>query len=386
MEALYRFKQKHAKVLMTLLIFLVIPTAAGLAFGYEMGYNKIQLIPTVVADYDHSEFSRTLVEYIGDSEVFQIAAYAQTDAEAEKMVAQGSAMAAVIIPEGLSANMLAGKAPKVEVLYDGTMMTVASSAKAAMSEILMTVKAGYMKNIYEGKQSEVAFQAMNQVQPIDATYRTLFNPAKNYRNFLLPGMLSALMQVGFAIVGLSGSLERRRQMGRSLVRDMGSSMLHIAGLGTLGAVSLGLCLGIQYQFFAMPFRGSMKAAVLLTWLFAASMTAFGYLVGQVISERVFATQLTCVLVIPTSILGGYTFPLMAMPQPLQELGKIFPLTYYGDGIRRLCLADIGFEYFEPSFRALFAILVGELLLLGLALLVRRGVQSVRRPALEVNGK
>lgn len=383
MEALYRFKEKHAKLLMMALIFLIIPTVAGLAFGYEMGYDKIQRIPTVVVDYDHSAFSQSLVEYIGDSEVFSIGTYADTSLEAETLVAEGKAMTAVIIPQGLSADMLAGKAPKIEVLYDGTMMTVASSAKAAMSEILMTVKAGYMKNIYEGKLSTVSSQALNQVQPIDAAYRTLFNPAKNYRNFLLPGMLSALMQVGFAIVGLSRSMEKRGQMGRNPLVDMGSSIFSIGALGTLGAVSLGICLGLQYWLFAMPFRGSAAAAVVLTWLFAVSMTGFGYLVGQIVPERVFATQLTCVLVIPTSILGGYTFPLMAMPEPLQQLGKIFPLSYYGDGIRRLCLAELDFHYFLPDFSALLKIIGAELMVLAVIVLLRRCVKGTEGPVGEV---
>lgn len=368
MDALYRFKQKHAKLLMTLLIFIVIPTAAGFAFGYEMGYNKIQLIPTVIADYDNSEFSRTLAEYIGDSEVFTIAAYAASDEEAENMIADGRAMTAVIIPQGLSADMLSGAAPKIEVLYDGTMMTVASSAKAAMSEILMTVKAGYMKNIYEGKLNNVESQAMNQIMPIDATYRTLFNPAKNYRNFLLPGMLSALMQVGFAIMGLAKSMEARGSMGNSVLKDLCFSVARIVGWGFLGAVSLVLCLGIQYRFFSMPYEGSLAAGMVFTFLFATAMTAFGYLMGQIIPDKVFATQLTCVLVLPTSILGGYTFPLMAMPPLLQQLGKVFPLSYYGDGIRRLCLAQIGFDYFVPDFIALLKIIGGQLAVLAVVLI------------------
>lgn len=384
MEVLYRFKQRHAKLLMTLLIFMVIPAVAGLAFGYEMGYDKIQRIPTVIADYDNSEFSRTLVDYIGDSEVFVISAYARTSEEAERMIAEGTVMTAVILPQGLSADMLSGEAPKVEVLYDGTMMTVASSAKAAMSEILMTVKSGYMKNIYEGKLSVVTSQAMNQIQPIDATYRTLFNPAKNYRNFLLPGMLSALMQVGFAIVGLSKSMEARDSMGESTARDLAVSLAKIGGWGFLGTVSLILCLGIQYLFFSMPYRGSLAAGLVLTYLFATAMTAFGYLIGQLVSDRVFATQLTCVLVIPTSILGGYTFPLMAMPQPLQELGKIFPLSYYGDGIRKLCLAEIDFHYFIPDFTALLKIIALQIAILAVVLWVTKWKKRAPGAALEVN--
>lgn len=348
---------------MTLLIFIIIPIAAGVAFGYEMGYNKIQWIPTVVADYDNTEFSRTLIDYIDESDIFQVTAQVNTDQELTDRIASGKALAGLIIPPGFSADMQAGRGPKVEVLYDGTMMTVASSAKAAMSEILMTAKAGFMKNIYEGKLSAVESQAMNQIQPVDATYRTLFNPAKNYRNFLLPGMLAAIMQVGFAIIGLSRSMEGHF----GFVESLGK----ILGWGTLGALSLILCLGVQYVFFNMPYRGSVSAGLLLTLLFSLAMTTFGYIIGQMIPDRVFATQLTCVLVLPTSILGGYTFPLMAMPRFFQALGTVFPMTYYGESIRKLSLAHIGFPYFIPDLKALLLIFGGQLLILAAVTFVWR---------------
>lgn len=354
-QKLYEFKLQHSKVLMTILIFLIIPTVVGVALGYEMGYNRIERIPITVADYDNSDFSRSLVEYVADNDIFIVAEYASSNKQVEESISHGKTLAALIIPENFYADMQSGKGPKVEVLYDGTQMSVASSAKAAMSEILVTVKAGYMKQIYQGKLSAVESDAMKQIQPIGATYRTLFNPAKNYRNFLLPGMLAALMQVGFGIIGLERAKEERCGFFRSTAK--------ILGWGLASAVSLVICLGIQWAFFALPYRGSLSAGALMTVFFAVSMTGFGFVMGRIIPDKVFATQLTCVLILPTSILGGYTFPVMAMPEPLQKLSVIWPLTYYGDGIRSLCMKDIGLSYFMPALTAMGVIIAAELAVL-----------------------
>lgn len=354
-QRLYQFKLRHSKVIMTVLMFLVIPTIVGLAFGYEMGYNRIEQIPVIIADYDNSDFSRNLVEYVAGNDTFVVKEYASSTQQVEDSISHGNTLAALIIPQNFYADMLAGNAPKVEVLYDGTQMSVASSAKAAMSEILMTVKAGYMKNIYQGKLSVVESDSLKQVQPIGASYRTLFNPAKNYRNFLLPGMLASLMQVGFGIVGLTKAREERS----GFVKSSGKILFW----GLMGAVSMGICISIQCAFFSLPYRGSFWAGVLMTYLFSTSMTGFGYVMGRIIPDRVFATQLTCVLILPTSILGGYTFPVMAMPEILQQISVIWPLTYYGDGIRSLCMKPIGLSYFIPDLTALAAIIAAELLVL-----------------------
>lgn len=359
----YRFKLKHSKGLMNILIFLIIPTITGLALGYEMGYNRIEYIPTVIADYDNSEFSRNLVEYVAESETFKVTDYAVTNQQVEDSINTGKTMAALIIPENFYADLMAGKGPKVEVLYDATQMTVAASAKSAMSEILMTVKAGYMKNIYEGKLSIVERQSLKQIQPINATYRTLFNPARNYRNFLLPGMLAALVQVGFGIVGLSRSMEEKCGFIKSVFKIIIWSLA--------GAVSLAICIGIQCLFFDLPYRGSLIAGAVLTILFSTTMTGFGFIIGRIIPDRVFATQATCVLILPTSILGGYTFPVMAMPAPLQKLSVLWPLTYYGDAIRSLCMKEIDLTYFVSDIITFYIMIGIELLVLAFIILVRR---------------
>jgi len=362
-DRLYQFKLRHTKLIMNLLIFLIIPTVTGVALGYEMGYNRIESIPIMIADYDHSDFSRTLLEYIADSEILTIKDYAHSNEQVKEALDSGEVMAALIIPEAFNKNLLKGTGPTVEVLYDGSQMTVASSAKSALSEILLTVKAGYMKNIYQGKLSVVESESMKQIQPIGATYRALFNPTKNYRNFLLPGMLAALMQVGFGIIGLSRSKEERCGFFKSVSK--------IIGWGCAAAASMILCLGIQYVFFNLPYRGSLLAGLLMTCFFAIAMTAFGFVMGRIVPDRVFATQLTCVLILPTSILSGYTFPVIAMPQILQKLSVIWPLTYYGDGIRSLCMKEIGLSYFIPHLTALGTIIAVELLFLACVVFVEK---------------
>jgi len=341
---LQKLKLLLKKQRMVIIILLVVPILSSIALGYEMENNRIAHIPIVIMDNDKSETSKAIANYVAENDIFQVTAYAESNQEVEDMIYSGKVMAGMIIPEGLNSDMREGNAPKIVVFYDGSNMSVASSAKSAMSEILLTIKSGYMNEVYQGKLNVPSYQALKQVQPIDVTYRTLYNPTKNYRNFLLPGMLVSIVQVGLAIVGVEKSNESKY--------GFGTVVKCITKWGTIGAISIIICLGIQYVFFDMPYNGNVWAGLFLTELYSMSVISYGFVMGLLIKNKTMATQVASILVLPTSILGGYSFPLMSMPKIFQIIGKITAFTYYGDGVRSLILKKISFSYIVPEVRAM----------------------------------
>jgi ABC-2 type transport system permease protein len=250
--------------------------------------------------------------------------------------------------------MLEGKAPKILTVYDGSTLAVMVSSKAAMMETLLTVKAGYMKKIFAGKQNVVPGQIMNQVVPIDSTVRTLYNPTKSFRNFILPGLLAAIVQVAMAIAGAERGYENQ---GKKI-----SFQKHLETIGVwsiVGAFSIFLCLSVQWMFFGMPYRGTILGGMVLTLLFSFSITLMGYLLGSFFGERAFCTQISCILVLPTAILGGYTWPVLAMPVWIQWLVKAIPFTYYGEALRNLTLKPLAFRHLLPDMGFMIGFILFE---------------------------
>lgn len=321
------------RFLMSLLLMLIVPAVVSVILGIEMQANQIKDIPAVIMDHDGSEFSRMLTDEIEKNEIFNIQYNVQTDEELKQLIEKNKAMVGVIIPDSFSDDMQKGNGPQILIFYDGSQMSVASAAKSRMNEILLTLKTGYLKKIFEGKLDIVPEESIKHVQPIDATYRQLYNPAKNYRNFLLPGMLIAMLQVGLVIIGV----ERIRDSCRTF-----KDILKVnVSWAFLGAFSIIVTLGIQFLCYELPYKGSITAGLILTLLYAIGMTAFGMMIGLLISDRVFSTQVACILVLPSSILGGYTFPLFAMPEFFESLGHILPYTHFAETIRDLCMKGLG---------------------------------------------
>jgi ABC-type multidrug transport system, permease component len=362
-KSFYLYKKKHPKRVMTFLVFIIVPLVTGLILGYEMSSNIAMSIPTVIVNHDGSDFSRTFVDYIADSQYFRVVEEADYDERVEQMLYRREAYVGIIIPEGFYSDMKEGKAPKLLTIYDGSTMAVLTSARSAMTEILLTLKTGYMINVYEGKLGVVPADVRNHAIPIDVTYRLLFNPTRNFRNFILPGMLAALIQVGISCMGAERAWEMRN-------KDLPfrTHIITILHWGILGAVSISLMLLEQYLFFDMPYKGTLTGGIVLTLLFSTAVLMIGYIAGSVISDRTFATQVAAVIVLPATILGGYTWPVLAMPVFFQKLAAIIPFYYYGDAVRSLCLKPLEFHHLLPNISALSVILAAEM---GLLYLIKR---------------
>ena len=118
----------------------------------------------------------------------------------------------------------------------------------------------------------------------------------------------------------------------------------------------------------MPYRSTILGGTLLTFLYSTAVLTAGYLIGSVISDRTFAAQVAAVIVLPTTILGGYTWPVLAMPTFFHYLAKIIPFYYYGSEIRSLCLSPLEFRHVVPVMGIMCAFIAVET---GLLYLVKR---------------
>lgn len=353
-----KYKQNHPRIVMVVVMFIIIPIATSLILGYEMKADVAVTIPTVVMDSDRSSFSENYIGFIKNNPYFNIVKYADSYDEVEDIIYKGKAYVGVIIPENFYADMQAGKAPKILTVYDGSTMAVIVSSKGSMMELLLTVKAGYMASVYQGKQSVVPNQVMNHVMPVDTTIRTLYNPTKSFRNFIIPGMIAAIVQVAIAINGAERGWENQRRR-----LSFWEHLKVIIQWSLVGSLSIFLSMAIQWFVFRMPYRGTVIGGILLTLLFSICITLLGYIMGSFFNERTFCTQISCILVLPTAILGGYTWPVLAMPSAMQLLAKAIPFTYYGDAIRNLCLKPIQINHLLPDFIAIACFLVIEIITL-----------------------
>ncbi|QAT43957.1 ABC transporter permease [Aminipila luticellarii] len=356
--AFYNFKLKHPRLVMAALVFIIIPLVSGLALGYEMKADVPTSIPTVIVNHDDSDFSRTFTGFVEDSHYFNVIEYAENDQRIKDLMDRDKAFAGIIIPENFYNDMRAGKAPKILTLYDGASLSVVTTCKTAMSEILLTTKGAYMMSIFEGKISAVPDQVMSMVTPIDVNYKFLYNSTKSFRNYLLIGMLASVIQVGIAMQGAERGYENQ-----IAPKSYPEQIKVLGGWSFMSMISILLCLGVQYLFFDMPYRSTVWGGLLMTFLFAMCILTMGYIVGNLVPDRTFAIQISAILVLPTSVLGGYTYPIEGMPYGFQTFAKGLPFFYYGNWIRSLCLKELEFHHLMVPLLFFIKFILAELLII-----------------------
>ncbi len=360
----YRFKRRHPQLVMVLLLYVAVPIVVGLALGYEMHGDAPTEIPTVVVDEDNSAFSREFISQVDKTASFAVTSHAASADEAEAELQNGQAMAGVIIPQDFSKNMLSGASPSMLILYDASQLVTLSAAKPAMTEIMMTMSGAYLQQIFAGKLNVMPGELSGNVLPVNIVYRNLYNPVKSFRSYLLPGMLLAILQVGIVMLGAERGFEHKNE------RRFSVHMLNLVLWALLAVLGVSICMSVQFAL-GMPYRGTIAGGLLLLFAYCFVITLMGYIMGLLIPERLLGVQLAAMLVLPTSVLAGYSYPLTAMPHGFQVLAKFLPYAYMGPDIRALCLKPMQFKHVLPHLSVLLLMAAGLVLLLGVVLLWRR---------------
>lgn len=319
-------------------MLLIIPPVSSFILGYEFSSQVTKNVPSMIVDHDNSTLSQNLVKQIDTNEVFDVKKYSQNDDDIKKLIDEGTIAVGIIIPENFSKDLINGQAPKIGVIYDGTQMSAVGATKGRISEVMGTIKAGYLANISEGKLGVMPDAVKSSIAPIQYNSRIIGNPTKSTPNFMLEGMLIAIAQVGIASVGIMASNKDH------------PLILIIKGIffGIIGSISMFLTLMIQVKYFRVPYTGDIKAGIILTMLYGIGMSTFGIVFGQLSRHKDEAISSSLGLVSATVLLSGYTFPVIAMPEVFTAIAKYVPYVYYGGALRELSLIGSSFNDMLPN--------------------------------------
>ncbi|MBN2899590.1 MAG: ABC transporter permease [Clostridia bacterium] len=340
--------------LMPLILIFIIPHIINIGACYMMNDKQIKDIPMAVYMGDQTALTRQIVQSFEDTETFRIVKYADSADEVEASMAVGESVYGLVIPEDFTKDLKKYKSPTILTLIDGTQLSSAAFTRIQGTEILLTTKIGGMINVFQAKFDLATEDALHTAAPISITTRLLGNPTRNYINFLLPGMMASLIQIGLAM-STASIVTVGEHRGLDFEKCYFKQMLLYAMAGTLSILLMVL---VQTTFFEVPFRGNILGLILLTFAFCNAVVALSMFLSTIIKNKVFATQVVAVFFIPSSIIGGYTWPLVAMPLPIQKLATIMPFTYYGDFLRSWLLEGNYTQYNHSLVTFVLMIAIG----------------------------
>lgn len=327
---------KHKSMIIPIMLLLFLSPAISILLGLEFCNNPVNKVPTIIVNHDDSETVQSLIQMIEDNDVFDVVIHSDSDDDIKKNIDNGTAMAGIIIPENFSEDILNGKDAKILSFVDGAFTSPASSAKGAVSEILGTIKAGYLMSLAEGKLGMQPQTAQNLISPFGYNYRFIGNPAKNMALFMVEGLVLNCLQISIAIAGTCIGEKK------SYIKLIGKGIV----VGLLGVVSAYMCMYVQIKHFNVPYRGSVLGGVLLTTFCCLGWAFFGIWMNYSKKGNKLEAASSCGIVSMTMLFSGYTFPVLAMPKIFSKIAPFMPNTHFIIPLRDISL--LGFTYSDVS--------------------------------------
>ncbi len=326
---------------MNLFMLFALPILCVILLGVELSKGVISDIPIAVINYDNSDFSRQLVETFDKNETFNVTCYPDNEDELERLMKNSKARVGLIIPKNFYNDIVDLKSPTVLMVYDGSHMSITSTAKAKATEILLTYKAGATIQQLTARLGISFKEAYNITQAFQFNNRMLYNSSKSFKDFLAPILLAGYIQAALALVATVSINQNVFKVEK--VERLGYASGKIIFYTLCGSLSYIVCIILQVSIFHVPFRGSLFSVLVLSIALCFSVSAFCVLISTVFKNKIIALTAGAVVFIPNSITAGTTWPLISMPSGYQSFAKFVPFTHYADNIRDVYLKGISVQ-------------------------------------------
>jgi ABC-2 type transport system permease protein len=332
----------------TLAIAIVLPLILVLIFGYAIRF-EVEQIPLAVLDQDDSQAGRDLVRTITGGRTFNLVAVTDSPAEIRRLLEEGHATLALVIPPEFSADIAAGRTPKFQVIVDGAENNTGALAIGYLQSILIQYSQGLLGERLNG----IGVSSMPGVPPVTLDVRYWFNEELESPTFIVPGIIAYVMMLLCTLL-TSQIIVRERERGtmeQLIATPVRATEIVIGKLlpyFALGLFDTMLITAVGYFLFGVPFRGSLLLLLGFTCLFAVVGLGIGMLISIIASNQVFALQLAIISqMLPALLLSGFMFPIKEMPLLLQWITHIVPARYAIEAFRGIFLKGTGARVLWP---------------------------------------
>jgi len=342
----------------SLVMALALPILMILLFGYALTLD-VDRIPTVVYDLDRSPESRELISRFQASRYFQILGAAGDYETIERKIDSDECVLGIVVPQDYAGDVLLGRTPQVQLLFDGSDSNTASIAL------------GYANGIVQSFAADLTAQARNRmgggvpIKPVDAQLRVWYNSQLKSKNYIVPGLIALILMIIGALL-TSLTLAREWEMGTmeqllsTPLRPAEVALGKMSAYFTLGVIDMLLTVVVGVFIFQVPQRGSYLFLVFTGCLFLIGALLWGILISALTRSQLLAYMLAMITsFLPAFLLSGFVFAIENMPIPVQVVTHLFPTRYFVTILKGIFLRGVGLEVLclEVGFLTIYAALV-----------------------------
>lgn len=330
-----------------LLIAVVLPLLLLFLFGYGVSFD-LRRSPVCLVVEQQSEAASALAASFQASRFFDVGNDVTTG-KCEEGLTAGRVNAVVVIPSDFSNRLYSYDPAPMQILVDGSDPNTA----------------GLMANYIAGTwRTWLAIDAdrrgLRTASRLQVTARYRYNPEKESRNFLLPGLVAIIMTL---IGTMLTSLVVSREWERGTMEAMMATPLSVFELllgkiipyYVLGMAALGVTTTIAVWLFGVPFQGSVPVLAAVSSVFLLTTLGQGLLISTLARNQFVATQAALFSAfLPGFLLSGLVYEIGSMPWPIRLFTYVVPARYFVPSMQTMFMAGDEPGVLIPNSLALLA--------------------------------
>jgi len=310
--------------------------------------DTLHKIPIAIVDEDNSPLSQRIVSAFYPPQFLTPRMLSMN--EVDPGMDAGLSTFALPIPHGFQRDVLAGRAPQVQLNVDATRMSQAFSGSGSVQQIVL------------GEVGEfVQRQRGSATAPVELALRARFNPALEKSWF--GGLSNIINQITMLSIILTGAaLIRERERGtveHLLVMPVTPAKIMLSkiwsmGLVVLAAAALSLNLVVR-GLLQVPVEGSLPLFFSGAALHLFATTSMGIFLATIARNMPQFGMLMMLTIVPLQMLSGGATPRESMPELVQDIMLAAPTTHFVELGSAILFRGAGLDVVWPQFLALAVI-------------------------------
>ena len=333
------FKHMFRNPLIPRLIVLF-PTMVLLVFPWAVSF-EIKNIKIDVVDHSKSVYSRRLTDKIAASQYFILNDTPPDYQTAMMNMEQGETDMILEIPATFDKEMVKSRSTGVGVAVNavnGTQGLLGSNYIMQITNEFSTDLRGELMHTMPA-QSRASMMRMPQIEIIPQ-YK--FNPALDYKNFMIPGFMVLLLTIICGILpALNIVMEKEngtiQQINVTPVSRIGFILAKLIPFWIVGLVVMIISVTVTYLIYGLWPAGSILAILFSAIVFIFSVSGLGIIISNYSENMQQASFLVMFFILILILLGGMFTPVSGMPSWARVIAAVNPFNYLTKTFRMLYL-------------------------------------------------
>lgn len=342
------------KTILAMMFVLPIVQLIILPFAADF---EVKNINVAIVDHDHSTYSRRLIDKIGASGYFRFVGNALSYYDGLKMVEDSEADIVMEIPYGFERNLVREGSQQVNLAVDAI-----NGTKSSIGGAYLTAVIGDFNRSLD-LPSKIPSNNVSMATPIiDITYSDWFNPRREYKFYMVPGILVLLLTlIGGFITALNIVSEKEigtiEQINVTPMKKWQFILGKLIPFWIVGIIVFTVGLLAMYVVYGIFPKGSFAVLYLFAGVYLVALLGFGLLISTFSDSQLQAMFVAFFFMMIFMLMSGFFTNIDSMPDWARQMSNLTPVTHFIKVVRLIVLKGSGLSHVKMELFYLIAFAV-----------------------------